>query len=382
MFFFIPKTETDLPKYFIIDNLSDEKQKYWVGEKYKIIFKNITNIKNNKFFLKTLNNHAVLLKNNIIMKTSGKECLLVYAKKINYEICFNIYNTPEITFKENDPLKIEINTTKILNLDMKDYPELYINYKSDHPDIIAIEKNGKITAIRPGNAIISASGLDNKNKTIKVFAISNNGFLNNNTLIEYNAKFYNNLMIVSHPDDEVLWGGANLFKDKYFVVCLTNGYNLARANDFKKILKFTKNGGIILNYPDVQDDIRDKWLYVGNGIIKDMLTLISYKNWDKIITHGPDGTTGNYHHKKTCEFVTSIVKKLNKLNILYYFGKFYEKNNIPKTLNRISDEDLEHKIKEVSIYKSVKKTIYKLWYHMLPFENWILATKFENKLRI
>ena len=266
-------------------------------------------------------------------------------------------------------------------MDIKDYPELYINYKSDHPDIISITKNGKITAIRPGHAIITASSLDYKKTIINVIAISNNGFLNNNTLIEYNAKFYNNLMIVSHPDDEVLWGGANLIRDRYFVVCLTNGYNLARANDFKKILKFTKNEGIILNYPDVQDNIRDKWLDVSNGIIKDMLTLISYKHWNKIITHGPDGTTGNYHHKKTCEFVTSIARKLNKFNILYYFGKFYEKNKIPKTLNRISDEELEYKKKEVSIYNSVKQTIYKYWYHMLPFENWILATKLENNLR-
>ena len=35
-----------------------------------------------------------------------------------------------------------------------------------------------------------------------------------------NANEYKNLMRVDHPDDEILWGGSNLFKDKYFVVCV------------------------------------------------------------------------------------------------------------------------------------------------------------------
>lgn len=185
-------------------------------------------------------------------------------------------------------------------------------------------------------------------------------------------------MIVAHPDDEALWGGANLFKDRYFVVCLTNGFNLKRANDFKELLKFTNNSGIILNYPDLQDNIRDDWSEVRAGIIKDLSKLLSYQYWDKIVTHGPDGTTGHIHHKETCKYVTKIAKKFNEFNNLYYFGKFYKKKKIPKYLPRISDEELSYKIKEINIYQSVIKNIYKLWYHMLPYENWILASKWKK----
>ena len=124
-------------------------------------------------------------------------------------------------------------------------------------------------------------------------------------------------MIVAHPDDETLWGGANLYKDEYFVVCLTNGYNYKRANDFRKILNFTKNKGIILDYPDLQDSIRDNWSEVKIGILKDLSTILKYNHWDKIVTHGPDGTTGHYHHKKTCEYVTFITRKLKLFNNLY-----------------------------------------------------------------
>lgn len=273
---------------------------------------------------------------------------------------------------------METNNIKYLDLDTKDYPLLNIKYKSSHPDIIKIDNEGKITAIRPGSAIINVTGLDNLGIQIKVQSISNNGLINKDILDMYNAKKYKNIMIVAHPDDETLWGGANLFKDKYFVVCLTNGYKLSRANDFRKILKFTKNGGLIMDYPDLQDKIQDDWLNVENGILKDMSTIINYKRWDKIVTHGPDGTTGHYHHKKLCEFVTKIVKENNNYENLYYFGKFYRKNETIKNLPRISEKELKYKKREVSIYKSVKKTIYRIWFHSLPYENWIPAIKWKE----
>ena len=233
--------------------------------------------------------------------------------------------------------------------------------------------------MRPGKSIISVSGLDSKSIKLEVIAISNNGLINNFTLSKNNAGLYQNLMIVAHPDDETLWGGANLFLYSYFVVCLTNGYNERRAKDFRQILNFTNNGGIILNYPDLKDNnIRDDWSEVKNGILNDLSIILNYKNWDKIVTHGPDGTTGHIHHKKTCRLVTKIAKKFNKYNNLYYFGKFYKKDKIPKYLPRISEKEFKIKKKEVCIYKSVRNEIYKLWFHMLPYENWILASKWKK----
>ena len=64
--------------------------------------------------------------------------------------------------------------------------------------------------MRPGRAIITAKGLDTKNTKIKILSISKNGLINNDTLNKYNVSQYKNLMIVSHPDDETLWGGAHL----------------------------------------------------------------------------------------------------------------------------------------------------------------------------
>jgi hypothetical protein len=48
-------------------------------------------------------------------------------------------------------------------------------------------------------------------------------------------------------------------------------------------------------------------------------------------------------------------------------------------LKRITDKELDYKIKEVEIYKSAKEAIYKNWFHMLPYENFILATKWKSQ---
>ena len=169
-----------------------------------------------------------------------------------------------------------------------------------------------------------------------------------------NENEYKNLMRVSHPDDEILWGGSNLFKDKYFVVWVTNAYRLPGANDFREILNFANNSGKILNHIDRQDGFIDNWLYAEKGIIKDLSTIINYKNWEKIITHGSDGTTGYPHHKKI-----DITKNSNIYQNLYYFAKFHEKNENIKNLKSISDKELDYKIKEDEIYIGAKEAIYK-----------------------
>ena len=40
----------------------------------------------------------------------------------------------------------------------------------------------------------------------------------------------NKLMIVSHPGDESVWGGAHLISDNYLVVCISCGYNKNKTN--------------------------------------------------------------------------------------------------------------------------------------------------------
>ena len=386
LFFFISNRTISLisVKIFISQGFSSNNPKIWVGEKHEIILSKFPENSNEKIYITSKNNKVTLFKNYFFATSSGWECLLAYTNRniINSKICFNIYDTPKLIFKESNPVKIETNTCLKLNLESHDYPKSNIKYQSSNPDIIKIDNEGFVTALRPGKSIITASGLDDKKTEIVILSISNNGLITNTTLYIHNAEFYKNVMIVAHPDDETLWGGANIYKESYFIVCLTNGYNLPRANDFREILKFTRNGGIILNYPDKQylnkSYIYSNWSEVKNGILKDLSIVITYKNWEKIVTYGPDGTTGHPHHIKVYEYVTQIAKYCNKYGILYYFEKFYEKNKIPLNLQRISDQDLKIKKLELEIHKTEKKGICRDYYHSIPYEKFILASNWKK----
>ena len=45
----------------------------------------------------------------------------------------------------------------------------------------------------------------------------------NKSIENLKLKDTHKLMIVAHPDDETIWGGAELLKDNYLVVCITCG---------------------------------------------------------------------------------------------------------------------------------------------------------------
>ena len=74
------------------------------------------------------------------------------------------------------------------------------------------------------------------------------------------------LTIVAHPDDEVLWGGGHLYDKGYLVVCVTNGRNKVRSQEFKDVVKASGNECIMLEYPDKVRGKRDDWALVKDGI--------------------------------------------------------------------------------------------------------------------
>ena len=114
-------------------------------------------------------------------------------KKIKSTICFYIKDTSKFFFRKSNPLRIETNHIKKLDLESRDYPKINLKYHSSHPEIIKINNEGIIRAMRPGKSIISVSGLDSKSIKLEVIAISNNGLINNFTLSKNNAGFYQTL---------------------------------------------------------------------------------------------------------------------------------------------------------------------------------------------
>jgi LmbE family N-acetylglucosaminyl deacetylase len=188
----------------------------------------------------------------------------------------------------------------------------------------------------------------------------------------------NKLMIVAHPDDETIWGGAHLLEGGYFVICITRGYDEERSAEFCKVLKDSGNEGIILNYPDKVLGKRDDWDRVDGKIKKDIKNVLKLKNWEMIVTHNKDGEYGHRHHIMLNKMVRLEAEKTSKSNSLFYFGKYYSKKELATKdikLTRIEKENLIKKEELLKNYASQKSTIKKLE-HMLPYE------KFQKEIAI
>lgn len=188
------------------------------------------------------------------------------------------------------------------------------------------------------------------------------------------------LMIVAHPDDETLWGGAHLLEDDYLVVCITCGNNRTRSKEFKKVMKKTNDQYIMLGYPDKVLGVRSNWKQESSAIYTDLKKIISMKKWELIVTHNEEGEYGHIHHIKTHTIVTNIYNELNIGEPLYFFGKYYTKfaiavmNELPSEIN---DELYDTKVNElINMYKS-QDFIKEKFNQMFKYEDWIL---YENTI--
>lgn len=202
---------------------------------------------------------------------------------------------------------------------------------------------------------------------VTINCLSLNKKIDNSENIEnINSKKIDNLMIVAHPDDEMLWGGISLIKEKYLVVCITCGTNNIREKEFEKVMNETKDDYIMLNYPDKTNFRRNNWDMYYDSIKKDLEKIIKIKKWNKVVTHNLKGEYGHIHHLKTNKIVTELAKSNNNL---YYFGEYYTKkeiaNKIPKY--KIEKDLLDEKIKILKNYKTQKNTV-KKFEHTNAFE--------------
>ena len=188
------------------------------------------------------------------------------------------------------------------------------------------------------------------------------------------------LMVVAHPDDETLWGGAHLTEGGWFVVCLTNGYNEVRKNEFYEVIKEFGCEGMILSYPDLlANGQRSTWTTECTSIAKDLNTVLKYKHWGMVATHNPNGEYGHIQHKMTSKLVTEEFYKTYWGTNLYYFGNWYSKRKLPDmedSLRKVPEAALEKKLEALKLYKSQKGAVDSN-IHMAEYENWVRATDWQ-----
>ena len=205
------------------------------------------------------------------------------------------------------------------------------------------------------------------------------GQLSVSNLKENGIDHCSKLMIVAHPDDETLWGGAHLSEGGYFVLCITNQSYQIRANEFAAVMRASGNYGMILDYPDYYDittRTKSRWIMQKVMIARDVDLLLDYKNWKLVATHNPDGEYGHKHHQLTGSIVSQcFFSKAGRTGELWYFGKYYKKEALAKlsaSLKKVPASALKVKKACLDIYANEDTTI-AAHAHMNPYENWVKA---------
>ena len=157
------------------------------------------------------------------------------------------------------------------------------------------------------------------------------------------------LMVIAHPDDELLFGGAELinYGKDYKVVCVTNPTNKNRIIEFEQVMnKLNVCSWEILDYEDTLYPAQNGFGPVAFDDLDNQLVeldkIINSRKWDKIVTHNPVGEYGHPQHKLVFDKIQILMDYYDLNDNFYVFGKSPKKLDV---------DILNQKIELLKIYK-------------------------------
>ena len=157
-------------------------------------------------------------------------------------------------------------------------------------------------------------------------------------------------MIVSHPDDEALFGGAELLShpDEYKVVAIDEYQNDIRRREFLDSMRFI---GIHeyehwTGYKGREDYYREKLIY-------ELLRVLRERKYKKIVTHNKQGEYGHPRHRALHDILNHL-----RPDILWQFDKGKK---------RLSNNMLIKKRDLLKVYESQKEVLdwFSPWYETI-----------------
>lgn len=132
------------------------------------------------------------------------------------------------------------------------------------------------------------------------------------------------LVIVAHPDDELIWMGGFILKNKDWTFDVIS---LCRKNDMDRALKFRKVCGELNVNHCYMSDLDDEAMtnVREQQIVDRVLQMVNNNEYDYVFTHGFNGEYGHKRHKEINKAVRNMIKRKElKCRKLFYFSYYRE----------------------------------------------------------
>ncbi|MEM4257185.1 MAG: PIG-L family deacetylase [Candidatus Diapherotrites archaeon] len=148
------------------------------------------------------------------------------------------------------------------------------------------------------------------------------------------------ISIVAHPDDETIWMGGKILREKnwsWVILSLCRKDDPDRAPKFFRVCKALNAKGFI---SDLDDENPEKDLSL-DEVVKRIEPIVHDKKFDFVFTHGKNGEYGHKRHIEVHNAVIEMYKSgLLKLKNLLCFN--YKRNENPFMC--LPNEDAQEKL--------------------------------------
>jgi LmbE family N-acetylglucosaminyl deacetylase len=170
------------------------------------------------------------------------------------------------------------------------------------------------------------------------------------------------LVIVAHPDDETIWMGGTLLKNKdkwdITIVSLCRKEDSDRAPKFKRVCDELNAKSFI---SDLDDSEQGNFKKISNQDIINRIQqfLKQNTNYDYVFTHGENGEYGHIRHIETHKAVNEMLnKKLLSCKKVFFFSYFKDEKQEVCYINKNADKLIKLKNNYFNKKKHLIQEIY------------------------
>lgn len=167
------------------------------------------------------------------------------------------------------------------------------------------------------------------------------------------------LVVVAHPDDEIIWMGGTLLRNKnkwnVTTVCICRASDKDREPKFWKVRKIIGDKGFIYDLDDESDRPLKR-----KEIVK-IIKKHSDKEYDILFTHGEGGESGHQRHVDVHNAVKEMLRKGElKSKEVFFFSYLSRKNDYQGycVYNSSADKLIKLGDDELEIKKKIQLEIY------------------------